>query len=119
MTYRLQGIYTAIADPYRREMMDLLYEGELTAGELSDQFDISRPAVSRHLSILQDSGLVTVSKRGRLRVYQLNPDPLSEVFDWLHKYERFWDEGLYRLKLLAEEAAKKAKAEKPGVDDRP
>ena len=102
MTYRLQGIYTAIADPYRREIMDLLYEQERSAGELCSFFEISRPAVSRHLSILCGCGLVVSRKDGRKSLYRLNPGSLDEVFSWLQKYERFWDERLHKLKSLIE-----------------
>lgn len=109
MTYRFQGIYSAIADPVRREIMDYLYQGKLSAGQLADKFDISRPAISKHLAILESTGLVVQHKEGRSRIYQINPSPLSEIMTWLQKYEKFWDDSLYNLKQLVEEAANNKK----------
>ncbi len=111
MTYRLQGIFTAIADPYRREILDLLSAGQMSAGELSANFDISRPAISRHLRVLSECGLLDKRKGGRQLTYRLNPDPLAEVFEWMQKYERFWDERLHKLKHVIEASVAKQKAE--------
>ena len=75
--------YDAIADPTRRQLLRLVAEGERTAGELASQFTISRPAVSRHLRVLREAGLVRASARSRERVYALEPAPLNEIKDWL------------------------------------
>lgn len=107
MTYRLQGVFTAIADPYRRQMLDYLAEAELSAGDLASKFTISRPAVARHLRVLEDCGLVAIRADGRQRLHRLNPNPLQEVSAWLSPYERFWDRKLDTLKGLVEAAAER------------
>lgn len=102
MTYRLQGVFSAIADPHRRAMLDHLAASDLTAGELAARFPISRPAVAKHLRILEDNDLIRIERRGRERVHRLNPEPLMTVRDWLITYEVFWTERLNRLKALVE-----------------
>jgi DNA-binding transcriptional ArsR family regulator len=109
LTYRLQGVFTAIADPHRRAMLDHLAAGELTAGELADKFAISRPAVAAHHKVLEENRLIRIRKRGRERVHSLNPDGLRSVRDWLSRYEAFWDAKLGTLKALAEAEQKKAR----------
>lgn len=106
LTYRLQGVFTAIADPNRRRMLDDLAASEMTAGEIAARYAMSRPAVATHLKVLRDCGLVEVTPRGRERVHRLNPEPLTEVRIWLGRYERFWDDRLETLKALAEAAAR-------------
>lgn len=102
MTYRLQGVFGAIADPHRRAMLDHLAVADLTAGELAARFPISRPAVAKHLRILEDNDLIRIERRGRERVHRLNPEPLMTVRDWLITYEVFWSDRLGRLKALVE-----------------
>ncbi|WP_421724308.1 ArsR/SmtB family transcription factor [Bauldia sp.] len=106
MTYRLQGVFTAIADPHRRAMLDYLAAGELSAGELAAKFDISRPAVANHLKILEDNRLVRITRRGRRRMHSLDPHGLLEVRDWLNRYAAFWDDRLDTLKALVEAEGK-------------
>jgi DNA-binding transcriptional ArsR family regulator len=89
-------VFHAVSDPTRREMLQLLGVGERTAAELAAPFDMSQPAVSQHLRVLRDAGLVDVRKEGRHRVYVLDPRPLREVFDWAQYFEGFW-----RTKLSA------------------
>ena len=89
----------AIADPIRRRVLELVRDREVPAGELADQFDVSRPAVSRHLRVLREAGLVRERREGRLRLYRADPEPLAELRDWL---ERYWDDRLAALKELAE-----------------
>ncbi len=90
----------AIADPIRRRVLELVRDGEMPAGELAEQFEVSRPAVSRHLRVLREAGLVRERRVGRLRVYRADPAPLGELRDWL---ERYWDDRLEALRSLAEE----------------
>ena len=92
----------AIADPIRRRVLELVRDAEVPAGELAAHFDVSRPAVSRHLRVLREAGLVRERRAGRLRLYRADPEPLAELRDWL---ERYWDERLDALKALAEESA--------------
>jgi len=92
-------VYAAIADTTRRAILDLLAEGPRSVNELVEQFDVTQPAISRHLSILRSVGLVDVRTEGRQRIYEFNPEPLSEVVDWLSAYDRFWRK---RLRALGE-----------------
>ncbi len=102
MTYRLQGIFTAIADPHRRRMLDYLAASDLTAGQVAARFEISRTAVVSHLRVLEKNNLVVVTRRGRERIHRLNPGPLLTVRDWLATYDRFWEDRLDRLKTIVE-----------------
>jgi DNA-binding transcriptional ArsR family regulator len=76
-------VLAALADPVRREIVELLAAGEATAGGIADRFPVSRPAVSRHLRVLREAGLVTATERGRERVYVLERAPLDELHRWL------------------------------------
>jgi DNA-binding transcriptional ArsR family regulator len=87
----------ALADPTRRTIVELLAEQELSAGELADRFETSRPAVSRHLRVLREQGLVQARVDGRRRVYSLDPEPLEELDEWLSHYRRFWTNRLDAL----------------------
>jgi DNA-binding transcriptional ArsR family regulator len=84
-------IFVAVADPTRRGMLDLLAEGERPAGELVSAFPaLTQPAVSRHLRVLREVGLVEVRTRAQRRIYSLRPDRLAEVDAWLSRYRRYW-----------------------------
>jgi DNA-binding transcriptional ArsR family regulator len=87
----------ALADPTRRRIVELLADGERSAGELAAEFSTSRPGVSRHLRVLRDQGLVTVRDEGRRRMYALDPQPLAELDEWLGRYRRFWTNRLDAL----------------------
>jgi DNA-binding transcriptional ArsR family regulator len=95
----------ALADPTRRQILDLLLQrGSMQAGDVADQFgDISRPAVSRHLRRLRQADLVNVRRHGRQRWYSLDPAPLELLYrDWLSHFETLWGGRLRRLKEAAE-----------------
>ena len=102
MTYRLQGVFTAIADPHRRAILDLLADGEMSAGDLANRFSISRPAVVNHLRILEENRLIRISRRGRLRIHSLDAEGLMTVRDWLSRFDAFWDSRLDQLRTLVE-----------------
>src|ERR1700712_5756210 len=87
----------ALADPVRRELVGLLARGELAAGELADRFPVSRPAVSRHLRVLREAGLVTARTEGRRRLYALEPRPLREIDEWLEPVRALGSQGLAPL----------------------
>jgi DNA-binding transcriptional ArsR family regulator len=89
----------AIADPIRRRVLELVRDEELPAGRVAAEFDVSRPAVSRHLRVLREAGLVRERRDGRLRLYRADPAPLAELREWL---ERYWDDRLEALRSLAE-----------------
>jgi DNA-binding transcriptional ArsR family regulator len=90
-------VFQAIADPTRRRILALLAGGELPVNALAGQFHTSVSAVSQHLRVLRDAGLVRVRQAGRERLYRLDADPLREVAAWAGEYERFWDEKLGAL----------------------
>jgi DNA-binding transcriptional ArsR family regulator len=87
----------ALADPTRRRIIELLAEREHNAGELAAEFDVSRPAVSRHLRVLRERGLVHAREVGTQRVYALSPEPLAELDAWLARYRGFWAQRLDAL----------------------
>jgi DNA-binding transcriptional ArsR family regulator len=89
----------AIADPIRRRVLELVRDRELPAGELAAHFDVSRPAVSKHLRVLREAGLVRERRSGRLRLYRADPAPLAELREWLDGY---WAGRLSALKEVAE-----------------
>jgi DNA-binding transcriptional ArsR family regulator len=84
----MDGAAAAIADPVRREILVMLRDERLPAGEIARRFVISRPAVSRHLRVLRESGLVRDELVGRRRFYVLDPGPLGELVEWLSQFER-------------------------------
>lgn len=92
------AVFAAIANPERRRILDILKSGELPAGELVAAFPgLPQPAVSRHLRILRESGLVSVSPRARQRIYSLKPEKLREIDVWISFYRPFWSERLDAL----------------------
>jgi DNA-binding transcriptional ArsR family regulator len=96
----MEAAAAAIADPTRRRVLELVRDRELAAGQIAGEFEISRPAVSRHLRVLRRAGLVDERRDGRLRLYRADPQPLDELRAWLDDY---WSERLAALKALAEE----------------
>ena len=103
----------ALADPTRREIVALLADGEVAAGELAAHFPVSRPAVSRHLRVLREAGLVRVRVDGQRRLYALDPRPLSDLDAWLAPYRRLWAQ---RLDALGTEIARGRRARQAGDD---
>ena len=101
----------ALSDPIRRELVELLAGGELAAGELAGRFPVSRPAVSRHLRVLREAGLVRVRSEGKRRLYALDPRPLRELDDWLERYRDLW---AHRLDALDTEIARGRRARTGG-----
>jgi DNA-binding transcriptional ArsR family regulator len=91
---------TAISDPIRRRVLELVRDEELPAGRLAAEFEVSRPAVSRHLRVLREAGLVHERRHGRLRFYRADPAPLAELREWIDGY---WSGRLEALKRIAEE----------------
>jgi DNA-binding transcriptional ArsR family regulator len=87
----------AIADPTRRRIVELLADGERSAGEIAAQFETSRPGVSRHLRVLREHGLVQVRSDGQRRLYSLDAEPLAELDSWLAHYRGFWTNRLDAL----------------------
>lgn len=91
-------IFSAIADPSRRQILDLLADGERPAGDLVKAFPrLTQPGVSRHLRVLREAGLVAVHPRAQQRIYVLRPGPMRELDEWISRYRRFWPEKLDAL----------------------
>lgn len=90
-------VFTAIAAPVRRAILLQLSRQEAPVQQLANCFNMSLPAVSQHLAVLKNVGLVNVKKQGQQRIYQLNPKPLKDVHDWVQTYEKFWNNKLNAL----------------------
>ncbi|UPT58344.1 metalloregulator ArsR/SmtB family transcription factor [Geobacillus thermoleovorans] len=95
-------VFHAIADPTRRQMLQLLADNELSIAAIAKSFPISRTAVNKHLRVLSEAGLVSCRKTGRETRYRLEPEPLAELKTWLSFFEQYWDERLAALKHLVE-----------------
>jgi DNA-binding transcriptional ArsR family regulator len=102
VTYSPEQTFSALADPTRRAVLDLLRQGSQPAGKIASAFPVSRPAISKHLRLLRRAHLVQERREGRNRVYQLNPAPLKAVDSWLDHYRVFWQTNLANLKAFVE-----------------
>ncbi len=91
-------VYGAIADPTRRRILELLTVNEMSVNALARRFPVTRPAISQHLGVLRDSGLVSARKEGRKRYYRARPEGLAEVVDWLSYFDAFWTDKLDALR---------------------
>jgi len=100
---REDAVFRAIADPTRREILKLLRHGRLTVREIAANFQISRPAISKHLRLLRKASLVVSYKDGTASICGLNPQPLKTVNNWLEDYRALWGESLRSLKRYIEE----------------
>lgn len=92
-----RDVFQAIADPNRRAIISLLANKELTLNSIAENFDISRPAVSKHIKILSECGLVTVRQKGRERYCEVQLEKLNAVSNWVEQYRKFWEEKLDAL----------------------
>ncbi len=107
--YEQAGVFLAIAEPQRRAILDLLAsDGELPVNDLVEALALPQPAVSKHLKVLRDVGIVSCTRRGQQRVYKLEAAPLKHVHEWIGRFERFWEHKLDRIKLRAERQARLA-----------
>jgi DNA-binding transcriptional ArsR family regulator len=97
-----RDVFQAISDPVRREIILLLSENSLTLNGVAENFKISRPAISKHVKILWECGLVAITQQGRERYCKVNHEPLNEVYDWLSYFDKFWDKKLNSLKNYLE-----------------
>jgi DNA-binding transcriptional ArsR family regulator len=96
--------FHAVSDPTRRELLDRLSRRISTVNELSAGFDMSRPAISKHLRVLLQAHLVSSSKQGRLRFYAVQPEKLRDISVWIEGYRRFWEVNLIGLKAHLEKS---------------
>ena len=106
-----RDVFQAIADPTRREIIHMLAQESLNLNAVADRFDISRPAISKHIKILTECGLVTIHPQGRERLCEAKLGSLNEVSDWVAQYRKFWEGKLDSLEIyLAGLQAKEKKA---------
>lgn len=103
-TYMTGAAFSALADPTRRAVLDLLLRGSLPAGRIAQEFPVSRPAISKHLRLLRRARLVRAHRVGRQRFFELNPESLKSVDLWLSRYRVFWQSELSNLKRFVEAA---------------
>jgi DNA-binding transcriptional ArsR family regulator len=104
LKYRRMDRFAALGDSTRRRIVGLLSEADLRAGDISAHFDTSPPAISQHLKILREAGMVRVERRGRERIYSLDPDGLAAMEAWVSETRRQWNGRLDRLaEMLKEE----------------
>ncbi|MBK6476723.1 MAG: winged helix-turn-helix transcriptional regulator [Saprospiraceae bacterium] len=89
-----RDVFQAIADPVRRDIIDLLSKETLTVNEVAQHFDISRPAISKHLKILKECGIVNITKEGREQIYAIQSKSLVPAFVWMEPYQKIWEDKL-------------------------
>ena len=113
---QLSSTFAALADPTRRAILSTLTNGERTVSELAEPFEMTLPAITKHLKVLERAGLITRSREAQRRPCQLDAAPLKEAIDWIVEYRRFWDESFDRLddylKHLHTKEKKNAKQER-------
>ena len=102
----MQDVVQAISEPRRREILALVQTRELSAGEIAARFDVTRPAISQHLTVLKNAGLVSERRAGTKRLYRARPEALAELRSFL---DGFWDGRLDRLKRAAEQEQRKGR----------
>lgn len=109
-----RDVFQAIADPNRRAIIQLIASQKLTLNGVADHFDISRPAISKHIKILTECGLITINKQGRERYCEAQLEKLSEVAEWVEEYKKFWEMKLDALEDYLEklQSKKKVKSKK-------
>lgn len=99
-----RDVFQAIADPVRRDIIELLATETLTVNTVAEKFDVSRPAISKHLKILKECGIISINKQGRERLCQIQPKNLLPAFLWIEQYQKLWEDKLdsfenYLMKL--------------------
>jgi len=102
MQFDPQATFRALSDPTRRRILRILTDGGQTIGQITDQFDVTRTAIKKHLSILEQGGLIDVTVLGRERVNTLKQDGFRPAMDWLSVFDSFWDDRLSALKSSIE-----------------
>jgi DNA-binding transcriptional ArsR family regulator len=112
----LSQTFAALADPTRRAILARLCSGEATVSDLAEPFDMSLPAVSKHLKVLERAGLVARSREAQWRPCRLDAAPLKDAAGWLERYRQFWEQSLDRLQDYLDELQMKKTKEKEGDD---
>ena len=107
--YSLDATFAALADPTRRAILARLANGEATVTELAAPFDMTQPAISKHLKVLERAGLITRSRAAQRRPRKLEPRPLAEATDWIERYRRIWEANFARLDAVLQQLKSKEK----------
>lgn len=110
---QLSVTFQALSDPTRRAILERLSKGTASVSELAEPFDMSGPAITKHLKVLENAGLITREKEAQFRPSKLNGAPLKEAQDWMQQYKTFWEESFDRLEIYLDSLnAKKKKRKK-------
>ncbi len=112
MNQQIQSSFRALSDPTRRQILMELGEDELTISEVVDKFELTRTAVRKHLTILEEGNLITVTPRGKERVTRLNPTGLKTTAEWFNYFDKYWDTALNSLKKAIESNDPKTREKK-------
>ena len=107
-----RDVFQAIADPTRREIINMIAHKSLHLNSVAEKFDISRPAISKHIKILTECGLITIRQHGRHRYCEARLDKLNEISDWVEQYRKFWTQKLNALESYLDELQSKPVARK-------
>ena len=108
-SYTLDATFAALADPTRRAILARLADGEATVTELAAPFDMSQPAISKHLKVLEHAGLISRSRDAQRRPRKLEPRPLADATDWIERYRKIWEANYKRLDVILQEMKGKEK----------
>ncbi len=109
-----RDVFQAIADPTRREIISMIAHQSLHLNSVAEKFDVSRPAISKHIKILTECGLITIKQQGRHRYCEARLDKLNEVSDWVEQYRKFWTQKLDALETYLGELQSKKKQSPSG-----
>lgn len=109
-----RDVFQAIADPTRREIINLIAHKALNLNSVAEQFAVSRPAISKHIKILTECGLIVIKQQGRERYCEAKLDKLNQVSDWVEQYREFWNRKLDALELYLNEIQSKPKSKRHG-----
>lgn len=109
---RLDMLFMALADPHRRKMLDLLSTGEMTVNKLAAHFDISLPAISKHLKVLEKAGLISRSRNAQWRPCRIETQALKEGADYMNRYRELWEASLVNLNVYVQKLKKQTKGGK-------
>lgn len=109
-----RDVFQAIADPVRREIIEILSEEPLNLNAIAEKFEISRPAISRHIKILNECGLVAIKQEGRERFCIIKPETLSEIAKWIDPFRELWEQRLDSFEMYLEQLQSKQNNEENG-----
>jgi DNA-binding transcriptional ArsR family regulator len=107
-----RDVFQAIADPTRREIISMIAKHSLNLNSIAEKFDVSRPAISKHIKILTECGLIVIKQQGRERYCEAKLQKLNQVSDWVEQYRQFWEQKLDALEVYLEELQSTGKSKK-------